>query len=126
MLSRYPLKECNELKPDNEDNVELSLIKLSPDYKQLRQHFKNIRDDQLDDENFRNKMIFLERYPKEVRVITEKELKVFQWYVLYEGILFKRGNNLNRGYKLCVAKKQRVELIKAQHAEIGHFGKTKT
>lgn len=126
VLSRYPLKESNELKPDNEDNVEIFLINLSPNYKQLRQNFKNIREDQLNDENFGSKMIFLERYPKEVKIITEKELKLLEWYVVHEGILFKRGNNLNRGYKLCVPKNQRVELVKAQHAEIGHFGKSKT
>lgn len=59
----------------------------------------------------------------EVRVLTQKELRMLNWSVLYDGILFWRGPIESKGFKLYLLKKCRVELKRIQRK--GHFGKAK-
>lgn len=46
--------------------------------------------------------------------------------LIHDGILFKRGDKQNLGFKLCVPAAQVLDLVRQQHADIGHFGATKT
>lgn len=46
--------------------------------------------------------------------------------MVFEGLLFKRGDSLNPGFKLCVPRSQVKELGIAHHQDFGHFGKAKT
>lgn len=126
VLSRQPLRVTSEERPDSLNNVEVSVLSLSIDYNELRKNFKNIRQDQLNDNYFGDKINFLEFIERQVKILTQKELKLLKWYVLYNGVLFRRGTSENKGFKLCVPRQRRVELIKGQHADIGHFGKAKT
>lgn len=43
---------------------------------------------------------------------------------MHDGVLFKRGDSLNPGYKICVPKA--VDLVTAYHENNGHFGRSKT
>ncbi|CAH2016400.1 unnamed protein product [Acanthoscelides obtectus] len=107
----------------------MSTIDLTQAYWQipvLPDHTKYLGRDQLDDEWIREKIRFLELITRYVRVFSGREFKIYEWYVLHEGLLFKRGDSRNKGYKLCVPKAQVKELILAHHQSMGHFGKAKT
>nr|CAH7761147.1 unnamed protein product [Callosobruchus chinensis] len=125
-LSRYPLKDRMVSTPDICTNVQISLIKLTSDFSGLKKHFGTLRRDQLEEIWIKDKIEFLEMIKLDARIFTPGELKIYEWFVLYEGLLFKRGDTRNKGYKLCVPNSQVKELVLAHHRSMGHFCKTKT
>nr|CAI5835656.1 unnamed protein product [Callosobruchus analis] len=70
--------------------------------------------------------MFLETQQNNVLIFTKKELSILSWFVIHEGLLFKRGDTLNPGFKLCIPQSQVRDLVLAMHNDSGHFGKSKT
>lgn len=115
-LSRYPVNNKCKIKPDNTSEIEIDMISLSKEFVNVREALSTIQTDQ---EN--EPWIRLQR----MTIINENGDEN-QWYKLYKNILFRKGDQNSRGYKLCVPKSQVKELIQQQHADIGHFGYKKT
>nr|CAI5868788.1 unnamed protein product [Callosobruchus analis] len=84
-----------------------------------------MRQDQLKDDWIRDKIEFLEGLPKEVPILSKRDLRTCEWFVVHEGLLFKKGDDLNPGYKLCTPQKQVQALVLAYHNDCGHYGKAK-
>lgn len=125
-LSRNPPNKNLFLTPERSSNIHIMVMGLSECYKNLRQNFKSMREDQLADEWVRKKIKLLEQWNREPRVFSEKEHQLFLWFRVHEGLLFKSGDHVNPGYKLCVPKSQVRDLILAHHIGNGHFGRAKT
>nr|CAH7765636.1 unnamed protein product [Callosobruchus chinensis] len=98
---------------------------LGSDYDNLKSNFTNMRQDQLNDGWIRDKIEFLEALPREVPILSKRGLRTCEWFVLHEGLLFKKGDDLNPGYKLCTPQKQVKALVLAHHNDSGHYGKAK-
>ncbi|KAG5883309.1 hypothetical protein JTB14_008596 [Gonioctena quinquepunctata] len=126
VLSRFPLRKTSFAKPEVGNNVNIALMKLSNDFSMLKKHFKVLRTDQMNDEWIRNKIEFIENCQEGVEITNEKDRNILRWFVVHEGILFKRGDVRCPGFKLCVPQNQRRDIISAHHKALGHFGKTKT
>ncbi|KAG5860991.1 hypothetical protein JTB14_030789 [Gonioctena quinquepunctata] len=126
VLSRFPLRKTSFAKPEVGNNVNIALMKLSNDFSMLKLHFKVLRTDQMNDEWIRNKIEFIENCQEGVEITNEKDRNILRWFVVHEGILFKRGDVRCPGFKLCVPQNQRRDIILAHHKALGHFGKTKT
>ncbi|KAG5862727.1 hypothetical protein JTB14_022799 [Gonioctena quinquepunctata] len=126
VLSRFPLRKTSFAKPEVGINVNIALMKLSNDFSMLKKHFKVLRTDQMNDEWIRNKIEFIENCQEGVEFTNEKDRNILRWFVVHEGILFKRGDVRCPGFKLCVPQNQRRDIILAHHKALGHFGKTKT
>nr|CAI5856869.1 unnamed protein product [Callosobruchus analis] len=84
-----------------------------------------MREHQLGDEVIRAKLKFLEEIRGRVPILSERELSVCTWYIVHDGLLFKRGDTLNPGFKLCVPTSQVQNLVMSVHVNEGHFGKAK-
>ncbi|KAG5870692.1 hypothetical protein JTB14_003890 [Gonioctena quinquepunctata] len=106
VLSRFPLRKTLFAKPEVGNNV--------------------LRTGQMNNEWIRNKIEFIENCQKCVEISNEKDRNILRWFVVHEGILFKRGDVRCPGFKLCVPQNQRRDIIFAHHKALGHFGKTKT
>nr|CAH7762550.1 unnamed protein product [Callosobruchus chinensis] len=91
----------------------------------LSSNFEGWREDQLNDSWTANKLSFLEDLSSSVPVLSDSEYRTYRWYVVHEGLLFKRGDALCPGSKLCVPRSQVLELVRAKHEQSGHFGKNK-
>nr|CAI5835528.1 unnamed protein product [Callosobruchus analis] len=48
-----------------------------------------------------------------------------KWFLVHEGILFRRGSENNPGCKVCVPKEQIKDIILQEHENQGHFGAEK-
>lgn len=128
VLSRRPMKVSSDTtcEPVMKREVSVALVKLTDEYRALKGHLNTIREDQRSDEFLGTKIVFLENCEREAKIFTDKEEKVVRWFIIHKGILFKRGDESSPQYKLCVPKGQIIGMVQAHHAEIGHFGKTKT
>nr|CAH7716435.1 unnamed protein product [Callosobruchus chinensis] len=62
----------------------------------------------------------------DMEVSTVERDRIKKWYVCHGGILFRRGDEVNVGFRLCVPLKQVRDLTYQQHVDIGHFGAHKT
>lgn len=118
-LSRSCSKETLQ-KPEEGGSVCLSAIRLSEEYKQVKENFKRLGGDQRSD-------VWTEKIIKllEHRMGSECSDKIVQWYALHESVLFRRGTDANPGYKLCVPRNQVVDLVLQQHVDMGHYGPRK-
>lgn len=125
-LSRFPADRKLQITEYESGELNLMLLSFTEDYKKLKQNFSVLRDDQLEDRWIQEKINFLEGYSKSVTVLTQKELSNLKWFAVHQGLLFKKGDQLNLGYKLCVPATQVKELVVAHHNQFGHFGKSKT
>nr|CAH7750000.1 unnamed protein product [Callosobruchus chinensis] len=122
-LSRYvPVKNLH-ITPDRM-SPRLMLTKLSDEYSKLRLNFDNMREDQMADKWITDKIKYLEDLQGSVAILSEKQARICEWFVMHRGILFKRGD-ISEGAKLCVPKAHIRELVMAHHRDFGHFGKTK-
>nr|CAI5847053.1 unnamed protein product [Callosobruchus analis] len=83
-----------------------------------------------------NTKVVKEWYPKEeierisdkaeVRRALEKgHPRYMKWFLVHEGILFRRGSENNPGCKVCVPKAQIKDIILQEHENQGHFGAEK-
>nr|CAI5867607.1 unnamed protein product [Callosobruchus analis] len=127
-LSRNPIPCSVACVPDNQTTVNLSLMKLVSKYPKVEAGLKSIKKDQESDVWIRSKIDVLRKQAEAGATFEPSvvEMKIIEWYSLYEGVLFRKGDTSDRGHKLCVPKNQVEELIQQQHAEIGHFGVKKT
>nr|CAH7717819.1 unnamed protein product [Callosobruchus chinensis] len=101
------------------------LTRVRTDYTGMRNIFRNMHEHQLGDEVIRAKLKFLEEIRGMVPMLSERELSVCTWYIVHDGLLFKRGDTLNPGFKLCVPTSQVQNLVMSVHVNEGHFGKAK-
>nr|CAH7716351.1 unnamed protein product [Callosobruchus chinensis] len=62
----------------------------------------------------------------DMEVSTVERDRIKKWYVCHGGILFRRGDEVNVGFRLCVPLKQVRDLTNQQNVDIGHFGAHKT
>lgn len=125
-LSRFPPgRELKRFVPVSAD-LNLMVLSLTGDYDELKANFSRLREDQMRDPWIRDRITFLESWSKDVLVLTNRQLSIITWFIIHEGLLFKKGDLLNVGYKLCVPKDQVKELVIAHHDKFGHFGKTKS
>lgn len=122
-LSRNPRERSLHCGPDRSTGISIMLLRLTDDYKGLQKSFKSLKADQMDDEWIRKKMEILDGSDKRDSILTKR---VLTWFKIHEGILFKRGDDLNLGYKICVPKSQVKDLILAHHVNEGHYGRAKT
>lgn len=119
-LSRNPLKINKPNQPDQISNVSLSMLQLTEAYKEVKRNLKTIRNDQRSEKWIRDKIDYFENKSQ------ERNIKFEKWYELFDGILFRKGTVVSRGFKLCVPKGQVKALVVQQHQDIGHFGSKKT
>ncbi|VEN36010.1 unnamed protein product [Callosobruchus maculatus] len=124
-LSRFPPNRCLDVAPEYSTDINIRLFKSGGCYKKLKPNFKNMRADQLQDKWIAERLTFLEVFSRSPLVITEKQRHVVDWFCIHDGLLFKRGDLTNPGFKLCVPRAQVRDLVIAQHEEQGHFGKNK-
>lgn len=117
-LSRYPcdLGE-NEPQMPNHHVIELAAIQLNEIEKKLRRNIKNIREAQLND-------TVCKKISDELKSSTGKE-RYKLWYIMHQGILFKRGTINDGQAKLCVPKEYMLDLVNREHEGQGHFGAAK-
>lgn len=125
-LSRYPASKALNIVPDRSSNIHVMAISMTDRLKQLKSSFQSLREDQLEDSWMGTKVAFLEQIQTCAPIFSEKEFQITQWFRMHDGVLFKRGDSLNPGYKICVPKAQVVELVTAYHENNGHFGRSKT
>nr|CAH7743752.1 unnamed protein product [Callosobruchus chinensis] len=127
VLSRFPAGRHGEVQPDKakENEIRVMLTRVRTDYTGMRNIFRNTREHQLGDEVIRAKLKFLEEIRGMVPILSERELSVCTWYIVHDGLLFKRGDTLNPGFKLCVPTSQVQNLVMSVHVNEGHFGKAK-
>lgn len=118
VLSRIPEKDISVDKLDYYSNADICLFKIADDFENLRKNLKRLRRDQIAEKWISEKIEVLEG--------EKSEDKVTKWFVMHEGLLFRRGSEKNPGFKLCVPKSQCKSLVLAHHNGLGHFGKTKT
>lgn len=120
-ISRNPA-ESKTNKMDQVEHVEMGMLKLTKEYKLVKTDLKTIKEDQRKD-NWIDETIGMCLGERKQDKKVERALRC---YVLYQDILFRRGDRDNPGYKLCVPKNQMVNLVLQQHHDIGHFGANKT
>nr|CAH7758418.1 unnamed protein product [Callosobruchus chinensis] len=127
VLSRFPAGRHGEVQPDKakENEIRVMLTRVRTDYTGMRNIFRNMHEHQLGDEVIRAKLKFLEEIRGMVPILSERELSVCTWYIVHDGLLFKRGDTLNPGFKLCVPTSQVQNLVMSVHVNEGHFGKAK-
>nr|CAI5829091.1 unnamed protein product [Callosobruchus analis] len=124
-LSRFPHNKDLRLSPERPADLTVMRVKVTDIFDRLNSNFKGWREDQLNDSWIANKLSFLEDLSSSVPVLSDSEYRTYRWYVVHEGLLFKRGDALCPGSKLCVPRSQVLELVKAEHEQSGHFGKNK-
>nr|CAI5859444.1 unnamed protein product [Callosobruchus analis] len=124
-LSRFPANKDIGLSPERSVDITIMLVRVTDTFRQLCSNFEKWREDQLKDSWIADKLVFLEGLVLSVPVWSEKEYQMYRWYVIHEGLLFKRGDFLCPGYKLCVPRSRVLNLIRMEHEQSGHFGKTK-
>lgn len=124
-LSRFPASKKIEVRPQNSDVFRITAVKFQKHYDALREKFHLLRQDQLADEWISNKIEFLESSVREAMIWTSKQFQIMRWFIIHDGLLFRRGDTLTPGFKLCVPKSQIHDLVLAEHIDGGHFGKSK-
>nr|CAI5868378.1 unnamed protein product [Callosobruchus analis] len=124
-LSRQVPTSKLKMLPEQSNNIKIMLTKMSNDYEGLKLHFKSMLEHQLGEVWIREKLLFLEGLATRALILSKKELSVSKWFLVHEGLLFKRGDALNPGYKSCIPKSQVRDLVIAHHNDLGHFGKSK-
>nr|CAH7759639.1 unnamed protein product [Callosobruchus chinensis] len=73
---------------------------LKDEYSKLRLNFDNMREDQMADKWITDKIKCLEDLQGSVAILSEKQARICEWFVMHRGILFKRGD-ISRGLS-CV------------------------
>lgn len=116
-LSRSPIPVKATVRVEAAIHVDSFMLKFTKEFKLMKEDLNAISRDQRKDTLFGSIIANLNR---------NVDSSYSKNYVLYNGILFKRGDDYNPGYKLCVPKDQALSLIKQQHNDIGHFGYKKT
>ncbi|VEN53305.1 unnamed protein product [Callosobruchus maculatus] len=124
-LSRNPLPRITCSLPDTKNSVHVALMKIVKEYRLVKENLCQIGQDQLEDEGLR-KIIGVLKGEKIKGFNEEKVKRIINWFKIHDGLLFRRGTEDSPGYKLCVPRNQVLDLVKQQHAEIGHFGVKKT
>ncbi|XP_023028732.2 retrovirus-related Pol polyprotein from transposon 17.6 [Leptinotarsa decemlineata] len=112
-ISRFPVKREEEIEIPESVNIEIAEIEI----KTIKEKFKNLRILQLDDE-----------FCKKIINDLESELckeRIRSWFIIYDGILFRRGNDKNPGFKLCLPKSMLRDVVLYEHETFGHFGREK-
>lgn len=121
-LSRHVIKETEKIKPCTDDFKQLATLKFEKTFN-LKKHLNQLRNDQ-EKEEWINNIVTVLRSQQEVG--DQKISRIKKWYLVHEGLLFRRGEQPDSCFRLCVPHKQIIELINWQHDRLGHFGKTKT
>nr|CAH7712900.1 unnamed protein product [Callosobruchus chinensis] len=121
-LSRNP-GERLEVRPDYSTNVSMTMLKLTKEYGLVKENLAHLKLDQAEEKWIARILAVLQG---DMEVSTVERDRIKKWYVCHGGILFRRGDEVNVGFRLCVPLKQVRDLIYQQHVDIGHFGAHKT
>lgn len=118
-LSRYPIKDAKNHPIEIPDNTEISIgaVKQTVLSKEVSFNMSHIGAGQKTDEFCKETLKILNTADAPVRIRN--------WFVIFNGLLFKKGTNLNPGHKLCIPVKHTRALILQEHQENGHFGANK-
>lgn len=124
-LSRFPVSNNREVGPFACEYFNISAIKWTNYFEIVKQNLPRLQADQLGEEWIQARIQFLENSKMEVKVWTVKEYQIYRWFLVHDGLLFKKGDSLNPGFKLCVPGAQIQNIVLAEHIDGGHFGKAK-
>lgn len=115
-LSRYPEKgDSDEKEIPDKLVVSIFTTRQAEFAKIVAVNLKNIKSDQKND-NYCSRVL---------SSIQENIPRFTKWFLIEDGILFRRGAISNPGAKLCVPANQIKDLILYEHTEKGHFGANK-
>nr|CAH7716438.1 unnamed protein product [Callosobruchus chinensis] len=121
-LSRNP-GERLEVRPDCSTDVSMTMLKLTKEYGLVKENLAHLKLDQAEEKWIARILAVLQG---DMEVSTVERDRIKKWYVCHGGILFRRGDEVNVGFRLCVPLKQVRDLTYQQHVDIGHFGAHKT
>lgn len=121
-LSRFVVKGVNKEKSCPDDLKQVDMLRFEKKFN-LKKHVKQLRFDQEKEEWIKNIVAILKN---QVDGDEQSVNRIKKWYLIHDGLLFRRGGQHNSCFRLCVLQNQVVELVHWQHDKLGHFGKTKT
>lgn len=120
-LSRNPVKDNATTVSPVFQCSDVFMLQATSYFRKLKIDLKNINQSQREEKWIKEKIDVLMSEQANSDVA-----RVFEWFYLSNGLLFKKGDTLCPEPKICVPRKLIVSIVMQQHNDNGHFGGEKT